>query len=65
MKIEARELRSPARCCLCEYEMHVGEKAVIVARDKPPTYVLHPECVTAMKELIDKDDAAEDGNSAA
>lgn len=66
-EVEYRALRAPARCCLCEWEMHIGEKAVILRAPpkdtRRPTFVMHKECIEEAKEVvntpeIDDNDAA-------
>jgi len=51
-------LLNPWRCCMCEYQMHRGEKAILITkgRSTAPKYVMHVECAVAMKDMIDQDD---------
>lgn len=54
--IEYTEIKYTSTCCMCEHGVFPGQKAVIVAsRRSTRNFVLHPECVTAMKDFLDKE----------
>ena len=66
MQIEFRELKYPVKCALCEFEMHKGQKAVIVSSAfTTRNHVLHVECVEQMKDFLDKELEEEKPNGAA
>lgn len=63
--VEYIEVKYTTKCCMCEHGIFTGQKAVVIAsRRSTRNFALHPECVTAMKDFLDKE-KEEDSDGAA